>query len=91
VMDTLSLTNQPWGVRFSPTDEELFQRYLRLKNSGNEEEVGFIRFIREVNFFKREPWELPGDQFSIRFEDLIFLFWNFNFFLGNFLNFFVCS
>ncbi|XP_062147475.1 protein NTM1-like 9 isoform X2 [Alnus glutinosa] len=55
-MAMLSLTNQPCGVRFSPTDEELIQRYLRPKISGNDEEVGFIR---EVNFFKREPRELP--------------------------------
>jgi hypothetical protein len=64
VMAMLSLTNQPCGVRFSPTDEELVQLYLRPKISGNDEEVGFIR---EVNFFKREPRELPGNQFSIRF------------------------
>jgi hypothetical protein len=55
-MDTLSLNLQP-GFKFSPTDVQIFDHYLKLKITGNDEE---LYFIREVQFFKQEPWDMPG-------------------------------
>jgi hypothetical protein len=52
----------PPGFRFSPTDVELIDYYLKKKITGNDEE---IRFIREDNFFERDPGEFPGDQFRL--------------------------
>lgn len=47
----------PPGFRFHPTDEELITYYLARKVSDS----GFItRAIRDVDFNKCEPWELPG-------------------------------
>ena len=56
-MEKLSTESLPLGFRFSPTDEELINHYLRLKNEGRDSEV---QFIPEVDFNKYEPWELPG-------------------------------
>ncbi|GMY04870.1 NAC transcription factors 88, partial [Fagus crenata] len=46
----------PMGFRFSPTDKELINHYLRLKIEGRDSEVDFIP---EVDFYKYEPWHLP--------------------------------
>ena len=46
-----------WGSNLSPTDEELIKHYLRLKNEDHDFEV---QVIAEVDFYKFEPWELPG-------------------------------
>uniref|UniRef100_A0A2N9IJE7 NAC domain-containing protein n=1 Tax=Fagus sylvatica TaxID=28930 RepID=A0A2N9IJE7_FAGSY len=56
-MEKLSTESLPLGFRFSPTDEELINHYLRLKNEGRDSEV---QFIPEVDFNQYEPRELPG-------------------------------
>ncbi|KAF3439770.1 hypothetical protein FNV43_RR18048 [Rhamnella rubrinervis] len=44
------------GYRFHPTDEELISHYLKLKMQGRDSQVQHV--IPEVDFYKREPWEL---------------------------------
>lgn len=68
-MANLSLESLPLGFRFSPTDEELINHYLRLKNEGHNSEV---QVIAEVDFYKFDPWELPGTLFI--FSRLILCF-----------------
>jgi hypothetical protein len=49
-------TNLPHWFRFSPTDEELIEQILKPKITGNDKEAWFIR---EIDFYKHEPCELP--------------------------------
>ena len=56
-MVDLPMESLPLGFKFSPTDEELIKHYLRLKNEDHDFEV---QVIAEVDFYKFEPWELPG-------------------------------
>ena len=56
-MVNLPMESLPLGFKFSPTDEELIKHYLRLKNEDHDFEV---QVIAEVDFYKFEPWELPG-------------------------------
>ncbi|XP_030935240.1 NAC domain containing protein 50-like isoform X2 [Quercus lobata] len=53
-MEKLSLDLPP-GFRFSPTDKELIELFLKPKITGNDED---IYFVPEVEFYKLEPWDL---------------------------------
>ena len=61
-MAILALDSLPVGYRFRPTDEELVNHFLRLKNNGDEDEVSDILV---VDLCKQEPWDLPGNHFNI--------------------------
>uniref|UniRef100_A0A678P124 NAC domain transcription factor I n=1 Tax=Cucumis melo TaxID=3656 RepID=A0A678P124_CUCME len=47
----------PVGFRFHPTDEELFNHYLKNKIVGQE---SLVQYIRQVDICNFEPWELPS-------------------------------
>ncbi|KAL9677708.1 hypothetical protein QQ045_005942 [Rhodiola kirilowii] len=46
----------PVGYRFHPTDVELVNHYLKLKNQGSDR---YVSNIQEIDVCKWEPWELP--------------------------------
>lgn len=48
----------PPGFRFHPTDEELVAYYLHNKITGRPIE---LEVIPEVDLYKFEPWDLPGN------------------------------
>lgn len=51
----------PPGFRFHPTDEELVGYYLSRKVEGLQFE---LEVIPVIDFYKYDPWELPGNQFT---------------------------
>ncbi|CAM9004239.1 unnamed protein product [Rhodiola kirilowii] len=51
-----SLKSMPVGYRFHPTDVELVNHYLKLKNQGSDR---YVSNIQEIDVCKWEPWELP--------------------------------
>lgn len=73
----------PPGYRFHPTDEELITYYL-LNKVLDSNFTG--KAIAEVDLNKCEPWELPGNSFS-----LFFLFFQFLINLMSFLFFWLES
>ena len=73
-MEKLSLDLPP-GFRFSPTDKELIELFLKPKITGNDED---IYFVPEVEFYKLEPWDLQCNL-------LIFIIRHPPAFLGNLL------
>ncbi|CAA7034193.1 unnamed protein product [Microthlaspi erraticum] len=50
-----SFSNVPPGFRFHPTDEELVDYYLRKKVASKKIEIDFIK---DVDLYKIEPWDL---------------------------------
>ena len=56
-MAKLSMESLPVGFRFTPTDEQLINHYLRLKNDGCDSEV---QVIPKVVIYRYAPWKLPG-------------------------------
>lgn len=53
----------PPGFRFHPTDEELVVHYLKKKAASAPLPV---TIIAEVDLYKFDPWELPGQNSEIR-------------------------
>ena len=53
----LSMESLPVGFRFTPTEEQLINHYLRLKNDGCDSEV---QVILEVDSYRYAPWQLLG-------------------------------
>lgn len=45
------------GFRFSPTDEELIEYYLKKKLMGSDK---CVEIIPEVDICRHQPWDLPG-------------------------------
>ena len=60
-----SATSLAPGFRFHPTDEELVSYYLKRKVSGKP-----FRFdaISDVDIYKSEPWDLPGQSLVLFVE-----------------------
>lgn len=52
------LLQLPPGFRFHPTDEELVMHYLCRKCASQSIAVPIIA---EIDLYKFDPWELPGD------------------------------
>lgn len=57
---TTILSSLPPGFRFHPTDEELIL-YLNNKVSSSPISVSAPSLISEIDLYKLDPWELPGD------------------------------
>ena len=54
VMKKLSL-KLPSGYRFSPTEQEIIELFLKSKITGNDKE---INHVPEIEFYDHEPWDL---------------------------------
>ncbi|RZR72411.1 hypothetical protein BHM03_00013267 [Ensete ventricosum] len=52
-----NLSALPPGFGFHPTDVELVSHYLKRKTQGH----NFDELIPEVDIYKHEPWDLPGN------------------------------
>lgn len=52
-----SFSHVPPGFRFHPTDEELVDYYLRKKVASKRIEIDFIK---DIDLYKIEPWDLLG-------------------------------
>ncbi|XP_033137608.1 NAC domain-containing protein 5 [Brassica rapa] len=48
------------GFRFIPTDEEIVDYYIRLKNRGGSDTNHVDKAIRAVDICSFDPWELPS-------------------------------
>jgi hypothetical protein len=64
----------PPGFKFSPTDVQIIDYYLRSKITGNDKNLYItngndekLYFIPEIQFSKLEPGDMAGDQFSTPF------------------------
>ncbi|XP_048613610.1 NAC domain-containing protein 5-like [Brassica napus] len=49
----------PVGLRFLPTEEEIVDHYLRLKNHGGSNTSHVDQVISTINICNFDPWELP--------------------------------
>lgn len=57
-MNALKAIALPPGFGFHPTDVELISHYLKRKNLGL---MVDLEVIPELDIYKREPWDLPGN------------------------------
>lgn len=57
-MNALKAISLPPGFGFHPTDVELISHYLKRRNSGL---MVDLEVIPELDIYKREPWDLPGN------------------------------
>lgn len=60
ILTLMAPVSLPPGFRFHPTDEELVVYYLKRKINGRSIE---LEIIPEVDLYKCEPWDLPGNSF----------------------------
>ena len=63
--DIMAVLNLPRWFKFRPTDEELIEDFLMPKITGQNDEEAC--FIREIEFYKYEPRELPGNLFILNY------------------------
>ncbi|KAG2260506.1 hypothetical protein Bca52824_079800 [Brassica carinata] len=61
------------GLRFLPTDEEIVDHYLRLKNHGGSNTSHVDQVISTVNICNFDPWDLPP-QSRIASSDQVWYF-----------------
>lgn len=61
----------PPGFRFHPTDEELVVHYLKRKVQSTPLPVAIIA---EIDLYKFDPWELPGNFSPFFHSDIYFCF-----------------
>lgn len=74
----MSSPELPPGFRFHPTDQELIIHYLKKKVSSSPNPQ--VSIIADVDIYKFNPWELPGDSFfSTILLDNSYLFFHFHF------------
>lgn len=52
----INTTRPEVGERFSPTDEEIVNHFLKLKLLGNDHEVCKIP---DLDIYQFDPWDLP--------------------------------
>uniref|UniRef100_A0A0D3C721 NAC domain-containing protein n=1 Tax=Brassica oleracea var. oleracea TaxID=109376 RepID=A0A0D3C721_BRAOL len=55
----------PVGLRFLPTEEEIVDHYLRLKNHGGSNTSHVDQVISTINICNFDPWELPLPYFFV--------------------------
>lgn len=55
------MENLPTGVKFLPSDGEMFEL---LKKKNRDSEDGSVQFIKEIDLLKHEPRELPRKSFN---------------------------
>lgn len=60
----------PPGFRFHPTDEELVMHYLCRKCASQSIAVPIIA---EIDLYKFDPWQLPGNYYYFHFFCYFFL------------------
>ena len=70
-MDDPDLYSLP-GYRFSPTDDELIDDYLKLKITGNDNKNTWR--IPEIDIYKYEPWDLPSNFLNSYYHTPTFIF-----------------
>ncbi|CAG7908854.1 unnamed protein product [Brassica rapa] len=62
------------GLRFLPTDEELVDHYLRLKNHGGSNTSPVDQVISTINICNFDPWELPRKSHDMESKDQVWYF-----------------
>ena len=70
-MDDPDLYSLP-GYRFSPTDNELIDEYLKMKITGKDNKN--TGRIPEIDFYKYEPWDLPSNFLDSCYHTRTFIF-----------------
>lgn len=69
------------GFRFHPTDEELVSFYLQRKI---EKKLISIEFIKQIDIYKYEPWDLASTLFHTQFDFCLLLIFMIVFYLLRF-------
>ncbi|CAN7038540.1 unnamed protein product [Brassica oleracea var. botrytis] len=64
----------PVGLRFLPTEEEIVDHYLRLKNHGGSNTSHVDQVISTINICNFDPWELPRKSHEMESKDKVWYF-----------------